>query len=226
MTAAQTLELLDWKRRVFSLYAAVRALEPEAGWELWRETRDELFRFAPAVAAARRPPHVVQRARLLDYDPQAPRPRRARGHRGAAEPVETSGDGADPVPAVRHARASSCGASSSRWSSTGWSGYGGGALPAVPRRDERAARLRRRPLRPRHGEGSGSRRRTADGSCSTSTSPTTRPARTTPAGSARWRRRRTGCRSRWKPASGTPHERASSHSGTRSPSSTGGCSSC
>jgi uncharacterized protein len=36
VTAAQTLELLDWKRRVFSLYAAVRPLEPEAGWELFR----------------------------------------------------------------------------------------------------------------------------------------------------------------------------------------------
>jgi uncharacterized protein len=47
VTAAQTLELLDWKRRVFSLYAAVRALEPEAGWRLWRETRDDLFRSHP-----------------------------------------------------------------------------------------------------------------------------------------------------------------------------------
>jgi uncharacterized protein (DUF1684 family) len=47
MTAADTLALLDWKRRVFGLYADVRALEPEAGWELWRETRDELFRSHP-----------------------------------------------------------------------------------------------------------------------------------------------------------------------------------
>jgi len=47
VTAAQTLELLDWKRRVLSLYAAVRALPPEAGWALWRETRDELFRSHP-----------------------------------------------------------------------------------------------------------------------------------------------------------------------------------
>jgi uncharacterized protein len=47
MTVADTLALLDWKRRVFSLYAAVRALEPAAGWALWRETRDELFRSHP-----------------------------------------------------------------------------------------------------------------------------------------------------------------------------------
>jgi uncharacterized protein (DUF1684 family) len=47
MTAADTLALLDWKRRVFSLHAAVRALEPAAGWALWRETRDGLFRSHP-----------------------------------------------------------------------------------------------------------------------------------------------------------------------------------
>jgi uncharacterized protein len=47
MAATDTLALLDWKRRVFGLYAEVRALEPAAGWELWRETRDELFRSHP-----------------------------------------------------------------------------------------------------------------------------------------------------------------------------------
>ena len=31
MTAADTLALLDWKRRVFALYAAVRSMEPESG---------------------------------------------------------------------------------------------------------------------------------------------------------------------------------------------------
>ena len=30
------LELLDWKRRIFDLYAEVRASEPRAGWERWR----------------------------------------------------------------------------------------------------------------------------------------------------------------------------------------------
>src|SRR5690349_1276040 len=41
MAAADTLALLDWKRRVFGLYAAVRAMPPEPAWELWRKTRDE-----------------------------------------------------------------------------------------------------------------------------------------------------------------------------------------
>jgi uncharacterized protein len=46
VTAAEALELLDWKRRVFALYAEVRAAaaDPERAWSRWREVRDELFR--------------------------------------------------------------------------------------------------------------------------------------------------------------------------------------
>ncbi len=39
-----SLTLLDWRRRVASLYAAARAAhDPEQGWRTWREGRDELF---------------------------------------------------------------------------------------------------------------------------------------------------------------------------------------
>jgi uncharacterized protein (DUF1684 family) len=39
-----TLSLLDWRRRVAALYAAARAApDPEKGWRLWRDGRDELF---------------------------------------------------------------------------------------------------------------------------------------------------------------------------------------
>jgi uncharacterized protein (DUF1684 family) len=42
------LELLDWRRRVAELYAAVRADdEPARAHELWRSTRDELFATHP-----------------------------------------------------------------------------------------------------------------------------------------------------------------------------------
>jgi len=41
------LDLLDWKRRVFDLYAEVRRAEPRAGWERWRAVRAELFRDHP-----------------------------------------------------------------------------------------------------------------------------------------------------------------------------------
>jgi hypothetical protein len=43
------LELLDWKRRVFALYAEVRAdPAPAAAWERWRTARDDLFRTHPS----------------------------------------------------------------------------------------------------------------------------------------------------------------------------------
>jgi uncharacterized protein (DUF1684 family) len=45
---SETLDLLDWKRRVFALYAEVRAsVDPEQGWQRWREERDDLFRNHP-----------------------------------------------------------------------------------------------------------------------------------------------------------------------------------
>jgi len=42
------LDLLDWKRRVFELYAQVRAAsDPAAAWRRWREVRDRLFASHP-----------------------------------------------------------------------------------------------------------------------------------------------------------------------------------
>ena len=48
MDADEALTLLDWKRRVFELYAEIRSADdPRAGWMRWREVRDELFRAHP-----------------------------------------------------------------------------------------------------------------------------------------------------------------------------------
>jgi uncharacterized protein (DUF1684 family) len=64
------LDLLDWKRRVFDLYAEVRAAgDPESAWRLWRDTRDELFRTHPQT-----PLPLEERASFaglsyFDYDP-------------------------------------------------------------------------------------------------------------------------------------------------------------
>jgi uncharacterized protein (DUF1684 family) len=42
-------QVADWRRQVASLYAAVRAAaKPRAGWALWRDGRDRLFRDHPA----------------------------------------------------------------------------------------------------------------------------------------------------------------------------------
>ena len=64
------LELLDWKRRVFELYAAVRA-QPDGtrAWTLWREQRDDLF-----AHHAQSPIPENERAdftglQYFDYDP-------------------------------------------------------------------------------------------------------------------------------------------------------------
>jgi uncharacterized protein len=64
------LALWDWRRRVASLYAEVRAeRDPVAAWWRWRETRDALFRDHPQS-----PLEPAQRARFRrlsygDYDP-------------------------------------------------------------------------------------------------------------------------------------------------------------
>jgi uncharacterized protein (DUF1684 family) len=42
-------DIVDWRRRVFALYAEVRATaDPAAGHELWRSTRDDLLATHPA----------------------------------------------------------------------------------------------------------------------------------------------------------------------------------
>jgi uncharacterized protein (DUF1684 family) len=81
------LTLLDWKRRIFELYAEIRAdPRPDRAWVRWRDVRDELFRSHPQSPAA------DARPRYFDYDPAL------RVH-GTTEPTErirrqiaTSGD--------------------------------------------------------------------------------------------------------------------------------------
>jgi uncharacterized protein len=71
MTAAETLALLEWKRRVFALYAAVRSLPPESGWLLWRETRDELFRSHPQSPLPVDSRDSFEQLEYWPYDPAA-----------------------------------------------------------------------------------------------------------------------------------------------------------
>jgi uncharacterized protein (DUF1684 family) len=61
---SETLELLDWKRHVFALYAEVRALEPELGWARWRHVRAGLFRDHPQS-----PRPGYDRLDYFGYDP-------------------------------------------------------------------------------------------------------------------------------------------------------------
>jgi uncharacterized protein (DUF1684 family) len=91
MTVAETLALLDWKRRVFSLYAAVRAVEPEAGWALWRETRDELFRSHPQSPLPAERRASFGGLEYWPYDPQARVLADLEDVEAAPTPIETSG---------------------------------------------------------------------------------------------------------------------------------------
>ena len=91
MAAADTLALLDWKRRVFALYEAVRAGDPASGWELWREKRDELFR-----SHSQSPLPAEDRAGFggLDYwpyDPEARVTAELEDVDAPPQPVATSG---------------------------------------------------------------------------------------------------------------------------------------
>jgi uncharacterized protein (DUF1684 family) len=91
MTAADTLALLDWKRRVFSLYAAVRALAPEPGWELWRETRDELFRSHPQSPLPPDRRASFEGLEYWPYDPQARVLAELQDVEAPPRPIATSG---------------------------------------------------------------------------------------------------------------------------------------
>jgi hypothetical protein len=62
------LTLLDWKRRVAELYAAIRAEpSPEHAWRQWRDTRDELFRSHPQTPIP--PSASFDGVPYFEYDP-------------------------------------------------------------------------------------------------------------------------------------------------------------
>jgi uncharacterized protein len=64
------LDLLDWKRRVFDLYATVRSADPEEGWQTWRETRDELFSSHPQSPIPTADRASFRGLTYFDYDPE------------------------------------------------------------------------------------------------------------------------------------------------------------
>ena len=91
MSAADTLALLDWKRRVFGLYAAIRTMSAEAGWELWRETRDELFRSHPQSPLPAERRDAFEGLDYWPYDPEARVLAELEDIEAPPEPIESSG---------------------------------------------------------------------------------------------------------------------------------------
>jgi uncharacterized protein (DUF1684 family) len=68
--ARERLDLLDWKRRVAAIYAAVRVCaDPLEAWSTWRVGRDELFASHPQSPL---PPAARAAFTGLDYFPYDP----------------------------------------------------------------------------------------------------------------------------------------------------------
>ncbi len=70
MDALDPLDIVDWRRRVFALYAAVRAeTDPASGHELWRRGRDALFADHPASPLLPKDRTGFSGLRVAPYDP-------------------------------------------------------------------------------------------------------------------------------------------------------------
>jgi uncharacterized protein (DUF1684 family) len=70
VTARTALDVVDWRQRVFALYADVRRTpDPQAAHELWRIGRDDLLRSHPAtpLLPEDRPP--FEGVPIAPYDP-------------------------------------------------------------------------------------------------------------------------------------------------------------
>jgi uncharacterized protein len=66
------LTLQDWRRRVFELYAAIRATpDPRIAWRRWRTERDALFARHPATPLSPEVRDAFDGLPLYDYDPAA-----------------------------------------------------------------------------------------------------------------------------------------------------------
>ena len=64
------IDLLDWKRRVFALYATVRNdPSPALAWQRWRAGRNELFRTHPQSPIPHAQRQNFTRLDLFEYDP-------------------------------------------------------------------------------------------------------------------------------------------------------------
>jgi uncharacterized protein len=89
-SVSEALELLDWKRRVFALYAEVRdAADPAAGWQRWCAVRAALYCDHPqSPRAGARPvyfPYDPAWRFLADIVPAEPETRKIAG--SGPEPV-------------------------------------------------------------------------------------------------------------------------------------------
>ncbi len=132
-------DLWDWRRRVAELYAEVRALEPpRLAWQLWRETRDELFRMHPQSPLEPAARVASARVPLFDYDPGL-RLTADLVPASAGAPVTLSGGGDGAIRILPFARTAGLEPRLGAELTLYWiAGYGGGAF--LPFRDATSGR--------------------------------------------------------------------------------------
>ena len=133
-TARDRLDLLDWKRRVFALYAAIRAdIDPARAWEHWRAVRDELFGDHPQSPVAQPGRAAFRGLSYFPYDPEL----RVTAEVMPAARAETAigSSGPEPITFERFAVAHFTAGGGERTLELYWlTAYGGGLF--VPFRDE------------------------------------------------------------------------------------------
>lgn len=89
-----TLSLLDYKRRVFGLYAEVRAApDPREAWSHWRAVRDELFRDHPQSPLLPEAREHFSGLAYYAYDPGLQRSADVEPAEPQRYEIATSGDG-------------------------------------------------------------------------------------------------------------------------------------
>lgn len=130
-----SLTLLDWRRRVGALYAAARAAaDPERGWRLWRDGRDELFAEHPDSPLDEAARGAFRGLPFAPYDPAL----RVEPVLEPAGPqrleVPTDDDGAVPLDRIGRVTLGAVGTVDVWW----LGGYGGGVF--LPLRDGSAGR--------------------------------------------------------------------------------------
>jgi uncharacterized protein (DUF1684 family) len=129
-----TLTLLDWRRRVAALYAAVRAAaDPEVGWRTWRDGRDELFATHPDSPLGPEAREGFPGIPVAPYDPAL----RLEPTVEPAPPTRLelpTGDGVVPLDRIGRVRLDAIGTVDVWW----LGGYGGGVF--LPLRDGSAGR--------------------------------------------------------------------------------------
>ena len=130
-----SLTLLDWRRRVAGLYAAVRSTpDAEVGWRTWRDGRDELFAAHPDSPLDEAARASFRGLPVAPYDPAL----RFEVPMDAAEPhrleVPTATDGVVPFDRVGTVALGDLGRIDVWWLGS----YGGGIF--LPLRDGSAGR--------------------------------------------------------------------------------------